>query len=368
MRILIRTSLICLMIILASGCSTVTYTFKTRPLSDPDTAGGHGIIYYLPCTVVRVSVTMERRMVVPGPYHEYAKKYLGIENVPQQVEQEWRILEIACKTSAEPDPGEFYVVTAVMGSLSEEMFSSFASKGITFFSISGDREYSASGIMPGQALSRGIVYTDLSVKKNLVEDIDTLYKTILTDSNIVRVPVFVKDIVNKSLEEKAVEAADYIIKIRKNKFNLLAGADGFYPDGQAITFGIGELDKLEHDYTTLFTGRSFSDTLTRDFIYIPDGAEEYENIKLFEFSLQEGPFARPGSGEFISLMLRKSGATRMLEDYAWRLDPIADNVLYYRIPDIADLEVQRDGIPLFRDRIEVFQYGTVVTAPVILQE
>ncbi len=356
------------MIIFASSCNTVTYTFQTRSLPDPDTSSSHGIVYYLPRTVIRVSITMERSMAVPGPYNEYASKYLGIENVPHQVQQQWRILAIKSETSSEPDPDQFYVVRSVEQNLSESMLSGFGSKGIVFYGLSGDKGYSASNIMPGNVVSRGVIYTDLSVKKYLVEETDTLYKTILTDSSILRVPVFVKDVVNKSMEKKAEEAADYIIKIRKNKFNLLAGADEFYPDGQAITFGITELDKLEDDYTALFTGRRFSDTLSYDFIYVPGEEEEYENIKLFEFSAEEGVYAHPGSGELISLMLRKSGTTRNLEVYAGQLSKHTNNVLYYRIPDIAELEIQHDGIALFKNRIEVYQYGTVVSTPVILQE
>jgi len=368
MKILIRTSLVYLMIIFASSCSTVTYTFQTRSLSEPDTSSSHGIVYYLPRTIIRVSIKMERIISVPGPYHDYAKKYLGIENVPQQEQQEWRVLEITCETYSEPDPDQFYVIRSVEKNLSESMLLDFGTKGITFYSFTGDKGYSASQIMLEKDVSRGVIYTDLSVKKNLVEDTDTLYKTILTDSSIVRVPVFVKDIINKSLEKKAEEAADYIIKIRKNKFNLVAGAQEFYPDGPAITFGVGELDELEHEYTTLFTGKSFRDTLSYDFIYIPDKEEEYENIKLFEFSSEEGVYAHPGSGELVSLMLRKSATTRNLGTDSGQLSSHTNNVLYYRIPDIAELEIQRDGIPLFKQRIEVQQYGKLVSTPVILEE
>ena len=38
--------------------------------------------------------------------------------------------------------------------------------------------------------------------------------------------------------------------------------------------------------------------------------------------------------------------------------------IYYRIPDIAEVEIQDGGKPVFNERIPVYQYGTVITMPV----
>jgi len=129
-------------------------------------------------------------------------------------------------------------------------------------------------------------------------------------------------------------------------------------------------DKIENDKRKMEREdvKMFLDSLEEQYSNGEINKEDYENIKLFEFSTGEGVFARPGSGELISLMLRNSATTRTLDKYSERMNPDASNILYYRIPGMAELEIQRDGIPLYKDRIEVQQYGTVVSTPVLFEQ
>jgi hypothetical protein len=264
----------------------------------------------------------------------------------------------------EPDPEQFYLVTSEDGPIDESIFDSLRSKGIVCYSHAA-MPYISDYYETMEAADRNeVYYTDLSIKDNVVFETDTLYKTILTDSSFIRVPVYKKEELSKSIEERAREASDFLIKTRKRRFRLITGMDGFYPSGDAIRFGVGELNKLEQEYVSLYAGKKFTDTIRLSFIHIPADGQNIENIKLFEFSPDEGINARTGMDRIVSLTLKKTGKTDHLENYSKHLAGLSENVVFYRVPDIAELQIQVDGIPLLKDRVPVFQYGKVVALPV----
>lgn len=263
----------------------------------------------------------------------------------------------------EPEPGQFYLVTAGDDPVDQSLLDPFLTKGIQLFTHREMPFISDYYETMEAARRQEVFYTDLSIKDNVVIETDTLYKTILTDSAYVRVPVYKKSEFNKSIEERAREASDFLIKVRKRRFRLLTGMDGFYPSGDAIRFGTDELDKLEQEYISLFTGKKFTDTLRLQFIRIPSGDKDLENIKLFEYSATGGINARTGSDRIVSLMLKKAGVTEQLENYSKRSAFLPSGVIYYRIPDIAELEIQVDGMAVLRERVPIYQYGTVLALP-----
>ena len=67
-------------------------------------------------------------------------------------------------------------------------------------------------------------------------------------------------IVEKTTEAKAKEVADKIFEIRDNKYKILVGQTDATYSGEAMKATIDALNKLEHDYMTLFTGFSESET------------------------------------------------------------------------------------------------------------
>ena len=65
---------------LIAVCSATSVAQSTQKL----TAGKHneyGLIYSLPVTHVRITVEAEKTVLKAGPFFNYAKKYLGVDNV-----------------------------------------------------------------------------------------------------------------------------------------------------------------------------------------------------------------------------------------------------------------------------------------------
>ncbi len=47
------------------------------------------VVYALPKNSLKVSLTYEKNVIIPGPYADYALKLLGIENVPKKRSQDY---------------------------------------------------------------------------------------------------------------------------------------------------------------------------------------------------------------------------------------------------------------------------------------
>ena len=208
-------------------------------------------------------------------------------------------------------------------------------------------------------------FTDISVKKNLRETTDTLYKTMITDSSYVRIPVVRKQKEAKTIEQKAEEAANFIIKIRKRRFKLLAGEYDVFPEGNALAISMKELDKLEKEYIELFLGKIVKQQYTRSFVIVPDASPEKRSVVIANFSEQIGltdKNSKTGSEIIIEIQplnkvrqLRASGATYP--------DPRLQNNLYYRVPDLADIRVRVASDILYESRVSIWQAGAMVNMP-----
>ena len=51
-------------------------------------------LYSLPQTVLDVTVEADETEIMPGPYRQYAAKYLGIQDVPSKPEYSWTLTRV----------------------------------------------------------------------------------------------------------------------------------------------------------------------------------------------------------------------------------------------------------------------------------
>ncbi|MGC9341859.1 MAG: DUF4831 family protein, partial [Bacteroidales bacterium] len=220
----------------------------------------------------------------------------------------------------------------------------------------------SSGDFPGVP-----VFTDLSVKRNLTEVTDTLYKTIISDSSYVRVPVLRKQREAKTIEQKAEEAANFIIKIRKRRFKLLAGQYEIFPEGRALAISVDELDKLEKEYLELFIGKRIKQTFRRSFVITPESLKSEQNFVVARFSPFTGVVDAEGSSETpLNLEVAPLGKLKSL---GTTIQPYqtAENTLIYRIPDLADVTLSIQSEVLYQGRMQIYQAGEKVGYPVSLK-
>ncbi len=345
--------------LLLAGCSTPMNIVETRPLATGDSLVLEGYVYSLPRTTFRLSLDVTRTRTVRGPYYRFAEKLLSLEDVPVRNSDSYRISGIRLETFEETDPERFYLVRQVSGQTDLSGLLRLGREGLIF-------DYRQAP-PPGQQVSlpgsfpKGPLFTELSMERNTAMSIDTFYKTILTDTSFIRVPVLKEQLLVKTIDEKAEEAADFILELRYERFMMLTGNNAT----PVSDYAVRRLDEIERQYLELFTGKSFEEKYTYTFYITPSGDELFDNIEILEFSerrgVQEG--GTPDS-EVLSMRLRKTGKTDALRspDASPRL-PVRTNALYYRIPDLAEVEISLGGQTMLNGRYPVSQYGEILSLP-----
>ncbi len=317
-------------------------------------------MYALPKTILNITAEAERTTIVPGPFCSYADKYLGIQNVPQSKITGWDISDIRIDIYQEADPEYFYTVSNKSIKNLKDLLSGLAGDSLILYPDRFFAKHSITGADTSDNYK--IHYRDLSVKRNFHMSNDTTYKTVMRDSVYVKIPVIKQQLVRKSLEEKAEEAADYIIKIRKRKFKLISGQYDYMPEGEALEVAVKELDKLEDEYLSLFTGKRYIDNFIKTFQYIPDNTRKMSKEVLCRFSAEEGFIdSRETRGKPVIIEIKDMDKTTYFEKknvYDTRI--LTGNYVLIRLPDLAEIRILTGDKILNETRVPVFQYGSIV--------
>lgn len=316
-------------------------------------------IYGLPQTILDVTVYAEELRIIPGPYHEFAEKYLSIENAPSTERRIWTISDVKLSLHTEVDPDYIYSMDQI-GSLEqypeiERLLEdsmillpvNFAGKAL-FYNTLPYRE-------------DDIHYFDLSVKRNFdVEDSEVIISEVLpgTDEDILLSGAEAEE---KTLERKAEEAANFIIKLRKRRFKLVAGQYDYMPEGQAMIAALKQLDKTEEDYLSLFIGKRVTRKYVQTFHFTPDNIVNDERAVLLRFSDTEGFVdARGGKGKPVMIEMANGNKTSGLEGVAPSIGS-RNKLIIYRIPDQAYCKILYGEELIVDSYLPVYQYGKVVT-------
>lgn len=356
-------------VLLLAGCAAPTgLQLQTTPItSRPDTEEEvlQQIPYALPRTVVKVEVTFREVRHIPGPYWEYADKYLGLKEVISRNSSRWSVWDVDISSHQETDPGQYYMMHVLEGNLDRDVLAPWISQGMIVSgneriheSVKGDALYSTQ-------VADFVRYEDLGVNNNFQERIETMYKTIVTDTSFVEVPVQRTVVEQKSTATRAREAADFLLELRTRRFEMLTGEYEVYPDGQAMGASIGKLDQIEASYLSLFTGKSITRQIRKTWFLVPESSHSESSYSLEMFSEILGIVPEGlGEGEELSVRISPVGTTLPLDGAGVAdFSKLLPNTLVYRLPDVTSLKVMLGSKELASHRISIFQAGSLLTVP-----
>jgi len=304
-----------------------------------------GIVYSLPRTGVRIYVTATQEKFFFGPYYQYAEAMLGIKNAPSSDRESWSINDIRIEPFSEPDPGQVHEATGHAASL-VSLTPSGTLAGINAGVESVEEAFPVSTFW-GETKVPEIPFPDLSLNP-FFEKPDSAHRNTF---------------VVKSLEEKAMEAAHTITKLRKRRFKTLAnGYDEQLPDGHAYEVMVEELGKLEDEYVGLFTGKSYKKTFEYCFDYIP-GNSSVSGEVVFRFSEVKGVLPTSDmSGKPIVIDMKKLDDLASAQSKLASGSPSGTGVLY-RIPGKAEIRVLNGVNLIATTRADIAQFGTTAFVP-----
>ncbi len=347
-------------IIIICGCTP--YKITTHNLNKTDkTPKEKGVFYNLPKTQVHITINLTKTTYKKGPFAKYANKYLGIEDALTENKEEWKIDNIIIKSKDIIDPQHFYFLSVKKDK--KEILKNILSKACCDI-ITSNNYPDNDTIFQNTINSSFKNYNQqfFSITGNLQKKVDTLYKTLYRDSTFVKVPVYHKQLVEKSTETKAKETAQLIIDFRKARFELLAGIDDYMPDEKTLSNRLNELKRAENRYLSLFTGITDKEKHQFKYEITPNDSMINKRVKVFKFNKQNGIIPDNKKGENIYLSFSPLTNTSSLDTlYNKHLsEKIIKNNLILRIPDKTNLCIYLGKEKMADEDIVIKQYGSII--------
>ena len=366
MKTILRLLILLIIIFIIGSCSSKKKLAESGstvvPLSDAVAITQGSLVYGLPRSVFTVVVEMERTIEKPGPYARFAGDLLGLDNVIMNESEFWSIEYITVNTHEELDPSEFYVIksnniflTNILALKKEGLILDLNPK--IFNNINGQ-----SGIKEAD-LEQYSSY-DLGSDSYFLLQRDTAYKRVNIDSAFIRIPYIVEKKRKYTVDQLAERAALNLMEMREGKHLILTGEANVFPQSDAA---LKEMNRIEKEYTELFTGKTLRETKSFSFQIIPGSDMVEKSVTLFRFSELTGPVTGSMKGGIpvtvVFIPEQKTKGLTIINNQQAGPPATKYDKLYYRIPDVVNMKISIGPELLFNSRRLVYQFGEVIQLP-----
>jgi hypothetical protein len=327
-----------------------------------------GVFYSLPLTLIKVEITVEKKEYYAGPYADYAGKYLDLDNVSTSDYNEYAITDVRLGTFPQPDPSQCFFAEFDEKTIKETSAMLFSLNdagliaGLDANVLKSTLKEGITKVSDSQNAMAGMF--QFSAETNLFEKTDTVITKVVVDTVTVVKKYIDRKWVEKSTEQKAVEAANMVSKIRESRYNLLTGYQEVAYDAGTISYMDSELKALENEYLSLFTGIIIQKTLHYSFSVLPENANESASIPVFVFSERTG-IKEPGSagGEKISVKIEAPSLPAELAYINREREKSAEKGFFYRIPATVHASIEISNDLKAQGTFRIAQFGSVAYLP-----
>jgi len=349
----------------APGALSVKHVTQLEP--------GHsrqGYFYSLPRNVVVVEVTVLKTQEVPGPFAEFANKYLSISNAIQRPSMQYAIHNISINTYAEPDPDEFYFIEYneklnLKTPFSITLTDAGILSGINTPVAEKDLQQPTPARGPFGYFGSEATFNHF-VETNLQERIDTIIERVRMDTVIVERKSYRRTWVEKTSEARAKEVAEYIINSRNKRFEIVSGFAEIPYSKEALNYMHDQLLEQENEYLELFTGITTQSVKRYRYYYTPRKSDSDEPFVLFHFNENTGIVEDPDlRSNVIRMTIKRNQSTRKMGVFT--MNPsgkrIVERGIFYRIPEHADIKITLDNKTISEARKVISQFGVTTSLP-----
>ena len=327
----------------ASGQKKTTVQVEIKKTSEVVNAIEQSLTYMLPKTTLDIEVEMEKVIKKAGPYYRYSQRYLNLSNVITEDSEEWVIKGVKISTKGTADE--------------EKRFSIF-SKGTT---SANNLSLTPDGILAG--FNNPYKFqADILEKANQIPS--------LKDVNFNNISLNEELLYKTSTAAMAQEAANMVYRLRTSRTELLSGQlENLPPDGEAYSTVLKEIKKQEKDFVSLFAGKTITVTKTEKFEVTPDPLSSYNNFVLCRFNKTKGLVdAMDITGTPIYLKIDVTNKKELTDNTVEEPKEPKKNGLFYNLPGSVIVQVVDKNTPLLTQKVQVAQYGQVVSMPPAILE
>ncbi|MCF8378148.1 MAG: DUF4831 family protein [Bacteroidales bacterium] len=323
---------------------------NVKPLtSSGNFSDKNGFIYSLPYNYIKVKMEVTKTEFIAGPYAEYASKYLDLQNVVESDYNEYRISSAQLDQITSSDPDNIFFVEFT-DKLSKEEKTLFVQLGKTGLISNFNRDLGTNPDLTHKIDNQKEINKkelfNYFAETNLYESFDTIIKKVVVDTVSVESIFLDRKWVEKSDEQKAVEAANKISKIREARYNLLTGYQEISYESGTIRYMDEQLMRMEKEYLSLFMGISIQKKLVYTIVVDPGKTNESNQLAVCIFSETGGiRELNAAGGERIYLKLDVlDNQASVQSTFDNRNSSNTDKGFYYRIPSLVkfDLAITKD--------------------------
>lgn len=325
----------------------------------------NGVMYSLPRTLVKVSITISETEFIKGPYAEYAADLLGIQNPVMQAYKEYELVDAGFETLTEPDPDQYYFIEVDEKASKEDrnLVFSLSNNGIIkSVNTSAQLKERSGNITENQKLIADDRLFEFSNTPSIYRKVDTIVRIVTVDTATIKKRFFNTTFEEKPSEMKAREAADMVSRIRDSRFNLLTGYQETNFSKESLEYMDKQLQAMSNEYLSLFRGMKTERLLTFTYYLVPDASRT--SITVCRVSKESGIVDQTDSkGRELVLNVKRSENTSQLP--AWvssSVDPKVP-VIFYRMPEMASLAIKYGNKTFDEKYLPVSQFGKVTQLP-----
>jgi hypothetical protein len=297
--------------------------------------------YSLPSTVFKIEVEAEQEYFFAGPYAAYAQKMLGIE-APRQNSVKAHVTRVRLLPCIEADPVARYTAESGL-----EGLLALSAQGLVCFRDTLETKGITWRYSPVPARD----FSDKGLTGSDIVRLETTMELMQIDTGFVRMPVTREVPGTKTLEEKAADAAEIVLSVRRERMNIAMGQTDATFSGDALRAALEELTRIEEEYLSLFRGYSVTRPLRGVFDVRPSADERMQRHVAFVLSDTDGLRAE-GRGVPFILEIEAETSPEPSEPADRRR-----RSLRYREPAICVVRLSEDGRPLLETRAPVYQLG-----------
>ena len=355
MQLVKRISIITSAVLLISATTSYSQIFKSS-----EAAPQGAVIYSLPQTSVKVTFKVSLSSFTAGPYASYSEKYLGI-TADRSSKKSCTIEEIEITPMVEADQNLSVALNLGNSKNASANFLAFSSQGLIiapgYFTPETSQSRFPSPMQP----------TFNEAVANLGTQTTQLYKNVTNeDGEVEKVAVPQTQTVAKTADKKAEETAQLIFRLREKKIDILTGDTDANYSGQALGSAVRNMDRLEKEYMSLFTGKTTTATQQASFEVVPKAKNAKQNYVICRISDSQGLLPADNmSGRPIYLELTVTDGKIATEVTAEEMASSKGKVAY-RIPLVVNARILDGQTVLGQTRIPVYQFGKVLYFPLDL--
>lgn len=315
---------------LASGMAVAANAQTTQKLSAAK-HNDYGLVYTLPRTHLRIEVEAEQTIKKAGPYYNYAKKYLGTDNVITEDTKTWTLKSVRISSYGIPEKGNEYLMQFKAGSA-------------PYLIVSED------------GLPLAINTEKVSVPEYKPKEGTPLTSSLL-DDNAYTSALSGELLASGSLAKRAENAANTIYKIRESRTNYAIGeADQMPPDGESLKLILDELNKQEEALKALFLGTTQTSTAVKTIDYTPiAGTEKEVLLRISDFNGITDKDDLSGEPLYITLQVITKGEIPLDEKGLEKKLP--KGAVMYKIPGKAQVTLRYEGKEHCNELFDIAQFG-----------